>query len=56
MIPHDSPMVAIGVPSGDLVHTDFAMSLAMLCMNPGEGEGWPASGVPEMGTKGTTNG
>ena len=35
MIPHDSPMVAIGVPSGDLVHTDFAMSLAMLCMNPG---------------------
>jgi hypothetical protein len=29
------PVVAIGVPSGDLVHTDFAMSLAMLCMNPG---------------------
>ena len=27
--------VAIGIPSGDLVHTDFAMSLAMLCMNPG---------------------
>lgn len=29
------PLVALGVPSGDFVHTDFAMSLAMLCMNPG---------------------
>ena len=28
-------LVAIGVPSGDFVHTDFAMGLAMLCMNPG---------------------
>jgi hypothetical protein len=27
--------VALGIPSGDLVHTDFAMSLSMLCMNPG---------------------
>ena len=27
--------VAIGIPSGDMVHTDFAMSLAMLCMNAG---------------------
>jgi hypothetical protein len=32
---HNKPHVAIGIPSGDLVHTDFAMSLAMLCMNPG---------------------
>lgn len=32
---HAKPIVAIGVPSGDMVHTDFAMSLAMLCMNPG---------------------
>jgi hypothetical protein len=31
----DTPLVAIGVPSGDMVQTDFAMSLAMLCMNPG---------------------
>jgi len=30
-----SPLVAIGIPSGDLVHTDFAMSLATLCLNPG---------------------
>ena len=30
-----APLVAIGVPSGDMVHTDFAMSLAMLCMNAG---------------------
>jgi hypothetical protein len=28
-------LVAIGIPSGDLVHADFAMSLAMLCMSPG---------------------
>ncbi|MGB9152865.1 MAG: glycosyl transferase family 2 [Alphaproteobacteria bacterium] len=35
MIPRDNPVVAIGIPSGDMVHTDFAMSLAMLCMNPG---------------------
>ncbi len=27
-------LVAVGLPSGDLVHADFAMSLAMLCMNP----------------------
>jgi hypothetical protein len=26
-------LVAISVPSGDIVHTDFAMSLAMLCMD-----------------------
>jgi len=30
-----NPLVAIGVPSGDMVHADFAMALAMLCMNPG---------------------
>jgi len=35
MINRDTPLVAIGIPSGDMVHTDFAMSLAMLCMNPG---------------------
>ena len=35
MTHHPKPTVAIGIPSGDLVHTDFAMSLAMLCMNPG---------------------
>jgi hypothetical protein len=29
------PLVALGVPSGDFVNADFAMSLAMLCMNPG---------------------
>ncbi|MFA4993833.1 MAG: hypothetical protein WC521_00810 [Bdellovibrionales bacterium] len=28
-------LVAIGIPSGDFVHADFAMSLAMLCMSPG---------------------
>jgi hypothetical protein len=28
-------LVAIGVPSGDMVQADFAMSLAMLCLNPG---------------------
>jgi hypothetical protein len=28
-------LVALGLPSGDLVQTDFAMSLAMLCMDPG---------------------
>ncbi len=27
-------LVAIGIPSGDLVHADFALSLAMMCMNP----------------------
>ena len=30
-----NPLVAIGVPSGDMVHADFAMALAMLCMSPG---------------------
>lgn len=30
-----APLVALGLPSGDLVHTDFALSLAMLCLNPG---------------------
>ncbi|MDR3450909.1 MAG: hypothetical protein P4M15_14415 [Alphaproteobacteria bacterium] len=29
------PLVAIGIPSGDMVHADFAMSLGMLCMRPG---------------------
>lgn len=29
------PFVAIGVPSGDMVHTDFAMTLANFCINPG---------------------
>jgi hypothetical protein len=28
-------LVTIGIPSGDFVHADFAMSLAMLCMSPG---------------------
>jgi hypothetical protein len=35
MIDQPTLLVAIGIPSGDLVHADFAMSLAMLCMNPG---------------------
>jgi len=35
MSDHAKPLIAIGVPSGDMVHTDFAMALAMLCMNPG---------------------
>jgi hypothetical protein len=30
-----APLVAIGVPSGDMVHADFAMRLATLCLNPG---------------------
>jgi hypothetical protein len=30
-----NPLVAIGVPSGDMVHADFAMHLANLCANPG---------------------
>lgn len=30
-----APYVAIGVPSGDMVHADFAMRLATLCLNPG---------------------
>ena len=30
-----TPLVALGIPSGDMVHADFAMSLAMLCMNTG---------------------
>lgn len=29
------PLVAIGIPSGDMVHADFAMTLATLCLNPG---------------------
>lgn len=29
------PTVAIGIPSGDMVHADFAMRLATLCLNPG---------------------
>jgi len=29
------PLVAIGIPSGDMVHADFAMHLATLCLNPG---------------------
>jgi len=29
------PFIAIGVPSGDMVHADFAMRLATLCLNPG---------------------
>ena len=28
-------LVAIAIPSGDMVHADFAMSLATLCFNPG---------------------
>ncbi len=28
-------LIAIGVPSGDFVQTDFALALAMMCMNPG---------------------
>ena len=29
------PTIAIGIPSGDMVHADFAMRLATLCLNPG---------------------
>jgi hypothetical protein len=29
------PLVAIAIPSGDMVHADFAMRLATLCLNPG---------------------
>jgi hypothetical protein len=29
------PLVAIAVPSGDMVHADFAVRLATLCLNPG---------------------
>jgi hypothetical protein len=29
------PIVAICVPSGDMVHADFAANLAALCLNPG---------------------
>jgi len=28
-------LVALGIPSGDMVHADFAMSLATMCMSPG---------------------
>lgn len=31
----DQALVALGIPSGDMVHADFAMSLALLCQNPG---------------------
>jgi hypothetical protein len=30
-----APFVAIGIPSGDMVHADFAMRLANMCFNPG---------------------
>lgn len=30
-----SATVAICIPSGDMVHADFAANLAMLCLNPG---------------------
>src|SRR5689334_5859802 len=30
-----SPIVAICVPSGDMVHADFAANLAALCLDPG---------------------
>jgi hypothetical protein len=33
--PPPPPLVAIAVPSGDMVHADFAMQLATLCLNPG---------------------
>lgn len=32
---HTTPFVALGIPSGDMLHTDFAMALAMLCQSPG---------------------
>jgi len=35
MTPTNTPLVAIGIPSGDMVHADFAMSLATLCFNAG---------------------
>ena len=31
----NQPLVAIGIPSGDMVHADFAMTLANFCINPG---------------------
>lgn len=30
-----SPLIAVAVPSGDMVHADFAMRLANFCINPG---------------------
>ena len=30
-----APLVAIGIPSGDMVHADFAMRLATMCLAPG---------------------
>lgn len=30
-----NPLVALAIPSGDMVHADFAMRLATLCLNPG---------------------
>ncbi|HUY68145.1 MAG TPA: hypothetical protein VMV79_02460 [Alphaproteobacteria bacterium] len=30
-----APLVAICIPSGDMVHADFAASLAALCLDPG---------------------
>lgn len=35
MTSHAQPLVAIGIPSGDMVHADFAMRLATLCLKPG---------------------
>ncbi len=33
--PVSAPLVAIGIPSGDMVHADFSMSLATMCFNAG---------------------
>lgn len=35
MTTNTDPLVALAVPSGDMVHADFAMRLATLCLNPG---------------------
>lgn len=35
MINNPNPLVAIAIPSGDMVHADFAMRLATMCLNPG---------------------
>ena len=35
MTDQTAPLVALGIPSGDMVHTDFAMSLARLCLGAG---------------------
>ena len=34
-MPANEPLIAIAVPSGDMVHADFAMRLATMCLNPG---------------------